>query len=228
MGESFESLQAAGKYDRLLLPTIITCTARSLKAQRRTHGTVCQILSDACYLLTEGNEPWAKSMKRWWWLVIGFAVLCVIAGAVTVRAMYGGDTRVCGVNESYETFRAAGFSVDGLTVLDGCTYVVTGLRSGEVRWAVAAGNEEAVRNVLRSANVLIEDGQSPLHNHYILGDLFEDRESTLSERWKGGRRLSVYDEVEFRNRIWDREVTWSAEHDGDGYLLAVILETGSL
>lgn len=166
-------------------------------------------------------------MNRWW-LVIAFAVLCMSAAIVTFRAMLGDESALCGVDEAHETFAAAGFKVDELMVLEGCTRVVTGLRAGEVRGAVAIGTEDAVLEALQSGSVDSSLGPSPVGDHYILRDSFDVRVTPFDGTWHEGDRLSARDSVDFRDRPWNRYVLWGQERDGENFMIGIILEVGSL
>lgn len=163
--------------------------------------------------------------------MIAFAVMCISAAIVTFRAMLGDESTSCGMDEAHETFAAASFPVDKLTVLEGCTRVVTGLRSGEVRGAVAIGTEDAVLEALQSGSVnssLGSLGPSPVGGHYILPDSFDVRVTPFDGTWREGDRLSARDSVDFRDRPWDRYVLWGQERDGENYMIGIILEVGSL
>lgn len=160
--------------------------------------------------------------------MIGFAVLCLGFAAITAWAMYPRSTTTCNVDEAKETLDAARLIVDELTVLEGCTRVVTGLRSGEVRSAVAVGTEEAILDALNVANVDTSRASSSFMDAVGLPDSFDVREIPIGGTWREGDRLNFRDRVDFRDRPWGRYVSWGQEHDGEDFMIGIILEVGSL
>jgi hypothetical protein len=168
------------------------------------------------------------------------------AGGCSAQDPLGGESTTCGQDEGQAILRAGGFDDGGVTVVDGCTHTVTGLRAGSIRTAIARVEPDRISSVLVGADVQVDAASSSRFDAEApnLGGTYEeaghplsfDVETTPDGRpWRTGERLSVRDEVDETGQsvghddgIWRRYAAWGLEATGDDYLLMVRLEDGSL
>jgi hypothetical protein len=163
------------------------------------------------------------------------------AGGCSAQDPLGGESTTCGQDEGQAILRSGGFDDGGVTVVDGCTHTVTGLRAGSVRTAIARVEPDRITSVLEEGDVQVDDASSSRFDAEApsLGGAYElsfDVEITPDRQpWRTGQRLSVRDDVDETGQsvapddgTWRRYVAWGREAPGDDYLLMVRLEEGSL
>lgn len=154
--------------------------------------------------------------------------MAVSCGMVVAScSLVGDDSSACGTGEGLEILGAAGMGTEGLTVDEGCTYAVEGLRSGEVRSVVATGNEQAVEAALEQGGL---DRSRASSSRWDAVDLppFDVTATPSGQEWSDGDLLVFRDEIDHRGRPWDRYVAWGRKRAGTDYMVAIVLETGSL
>lgn len=150
---------------------------------------------------------------------------CILAAACS---FIGDESRSCDTGEGGETLEAAGVGTEGLAVVEGCTEAHEGLREGEQRTAVAKGDEAAVDDALEFGGVDLADASSSPVEARSAPDSFDVATTPSDQQWQEGERLSHRDRLESGGREWDRYVAWGRERGGEGYLVVVVLETGSM
>jgi hypothetical protein len=154
------------------------------------------------------------------------AVCCCLFSVAC--SLVGDESRSCDMSEGQETLEAAGLGTEGLTVLEGCTEVFRGLREGELRTAVAEGDEASVNAALQAGAVDPTQASSSPFEARTAPNSFDVPTTPSDQQWQEGERLGHRDKVEYRGREWDRYVAWGREQGGEDRMVVVVLETGSM
>lgn len=166
-------------------------------------------------------------MNRWWWLIIFIAALGTVGAGLIVRGMIGDDVTMCGMDEAIETLGAAGIDIEHLTVMSACTNIVSGLREWEIREVVAVGSEGAVFEALRLSLVDMSQPDSLQDQGATVPDEFVLSGSPRRPPCRGETLSVTKDEIEFRDRTWERHMSWCQEIESENFMIGVILKTGS-
>lgn len=159
------------------------------------------------------------------WVIASVAICCLISVACS---LVGDESRSCDSSEGQETLEAAGLGTEGLTLVEGCTEVFRGLREGELRTAVAKGDEASVNGALQVGAVDLTQASSSPWEARDVPPSFDVSATPPDQEWRDGDRLIHRDQVEYRGREWDRYVEWGRQQGSDDYMVVVILETGSM
>lgn len=153
------------------------------------------------------------------------AIIWLVSAACS---LIGDESSSCDTNKGEETLEAAGLGTEGLTVVEDCTDVYEGLREGEVRTVVARGDEASVNGALQLGSVDPSRASSSPFEAQEVPPSFDVSVTPPDQEWRDGDRLIHRDQIEFRGRAWDRYVEWGRQQGSDDYMVAVVLETGSM
>lgn len=159
---------------------------------------------------------------------LALAIGVLFGASVISCSLLGDESSTCDVSEGQETFEAAGVDTDDLTIVEGCTEVFEGLREGELRTAVATGDQAAVESALRKGSIDLSSVSSSPFEAIEVPPSFDVLVTPPGQEWSEGERLIHRDQVDYRGRAWDRYVEWGRQRDGERYMVAVVLETGSM
>lgn len=160
--------------------------------------------------------------------VLQASALLSLSVAMGSCSLIGDESRSCGEDEGRETLEAASLDYSALTVVEACSEVFQGFRSGERRGVVARADEAAVYLSLRRAGIDVDQGSFSGSEARANLDSFVVEDTPRGQAWRRGELLTYSDQVTHRDRDWDRYVAWGRERGGDDYLIEVILEVGSM
>lgn len=158
-------------------------------------------------------------------------IALVIAGcflASVACSPVGDESRSCSTSKGEQTLEAAGLGTDGLNIVEGCTEHYRGLREGELRVTVAQGDESAITNALGLGAIDLSQASSSSFEARTAPAAFDVAITPSGEQWQEGERRSYRHQIEYQGREWDRYVALGRQQGGDEYMVAVILETGSM
>jgi hypothetical protein len=147
---------------------------------------------------------------------------------VAACSSVGDESRACSEGVGRETLDAAGMGADPLEIVEGCVDEFEGLRQGEIRTVVARGSRGGVESALREGGIDPSTVTSLPVQGAELPSSFDVQTTASGERRAPGDRLALRDEVEHGGRTWDRYVEWGRMRGGPDYVVAVVLEAGSL
>lgn len=159
---------------------------------------------------------------------VGIALTWWVA-AVLLRESVSSD---CGPDVGGSNLTIGGVPLDGLTPLAGCSEEITAFRSGKMRSSVVRGAQPDVEAALRSAGVPLDEIlDDPTHLRragpvFLPSGYSPDSRARVPWNLDGGYHFD--DVVEIEGREWDRSLTWGPAGDGNGWLLMLIFETGSM
>jgi hypothetical protein len=154
------------------------------------------------------------------------AVCCCLFSVAC--SLVGDQSRSCDMSEGQETLEAAGLGTEGLTVVEDCTEVYEGLRQGEQRTAVAKGTKP--RSMMRwgpVASTSLRDRRRPSKPELLpTRSTFPPHPLTSN-----GRRVSGW-ATETRSSTAGASGIGTSrggrEQGDEDYMVAVVLETGSM
>ena len=137
----------------------------------------------------------------------------------------------CGAAVSSSNLASAGM-LSGLTPLAGCNEETAGLRGGKTRSSIARGERLEVEAALRSGGVPVDQILNGPKRLRRAGPMYLPSGYSPYSRarvpWNIKHGYHYDDVVRIEGREWDRSMTWGPASDHDGWLLMVVLETGSL
>jgi hypothetical protein len=161
--------------------------------------------------------------------LVAVAAIAGILGAVLYgRALFAGDSHSCGLGDGHDALEVSALGTEGLTVVEGCTDTYRSLRPGERRVVVLRGDQASIIEALRTGGIDPELGSSTGYPPSEALDSFDVGFTPFGAEWQQGEALSFHDRIDHRGRSWERRVAWGRELMGDGFMLLVDLERGSM
>jgi hypothetical protein len=138
----------------------------------------------------------------------------------------------CGAHAGRLTLADAGIPVNGLTVLAGCNEEIASFRGGRSKSSMARGSQPALERSLRSGGVPVSEVKDDPASVSGAGPIYLPSgaapESQRRVPWQLNYGYRYDDLIQLRGQSWTRSIVWGPASEGSGWLLMVVLETGSM